>query len=102
MRKLLWFVIGFAAGIALCYWFTGHVWYYILAGLGIAGFILLKLLDSPAVFRNILLTVCIGCAVGITWLELYGMVWLKPAMAYHGQSLETSVDRKSTRLNSSH
>lgn len=91
MRKLLWFVIGFAAGIALCYWLTGNLWYFILAGLGIAGFIILKLLDSPAVFRNILLTVCIGCAVGIAWLELYGMVWLKPAMAYHGQSLETSV-----------
>ena len=86
----MWFVIGFAAGIALCYWLLSNGWYYVVAALVIAVLVCLRI-PSAGFGRGIVATVLVGSIIGILWWQGYSYLVLKPAMKYHGQSIDTCI-----------
>ena len=85
MRKLMWFALGFVAACVFCayFWLTGDLWISVLimtalfAGAAVLGR-RLKILRCVA-------AVCLGCAAGFAWFQVYSAVYLAPAAALDGR-----------------
>lgn len=91
MRKLMWFALGFVAACVFCayFWLTGDLWISVLimtalfAGAAVLGR-RLKILRCVA-------AVCLGCAAGFAWFQVYSAVYLAPAAALDGRIANTSA-----------
>lgn len=91
MRKLMWFVIGFAAACGLCAYIPAEGW--IKSCLLVVCIILL-----PAVFAAIrwksvrrAVLVLFGFAAALAWFLLFQRYYLMPAIALDGVTVETTV-----------
>lgn len=91
MRKLMWFVIGFAVSCGLCAYGRESAW--MLPG-GIAavvltvGFLFLfrrKELLSPAI------GVLAGCIGGLVWFSGFYLIYLHPVSVLEGQEMQLTV-----------
>lgn len=91
MRKLMWFTLGFAAACALCayLWLTQGLWLPALV---------LGILAVPAVifsgrikWLRCVAAVCIGCAEGFLWFQLYASNYLSLAAELDEQVASTTA-----------
>ena len=87
MRKLMWFTVGFAAGCGLCAYLLTEAWILPLCAVG-ACMALIGVFWKP--FRRISL-VGIGLALGLLWCMFFRDLYLKPAMAADGQTVEVTI-----------
>lgn len=87
----MWFTIGFGAACAFCayLWLTAGLWLptLIFATL-FAGLLILSFR-----FRWVrcVAAVCMGCAAGFLWFQLYSAVYLSPAAALDGKLGSTTA-----------
>lgn len=86
MRKLMWFAVGFAAACALCayLWITEELMLPALATA--AMFAALMFFGRKTRWLRIPGVVCLGCAVGLMWFQLYSSNYLGLASALDGQN----------------
>ena len=88
MRKLMWFVIGFAAACGLCAYGAYHRWILpggflsVLLAVAAAGLIKRKELIPP------MIAVLLGCIAGLGWFGAYRMVYLGPVTALEGETMQ--------------
>jgi len=86
MRKLMWFTVGYAAGIAACVWLFGSGTMLVLAGLlGIAS-VFTGLLFSPNKLRKIIAACMLGVAVSSCFYYLYEQNHLIDPKSVDGQT----------------
>ena len=91
MRKLMWFTVGFAAASALCafLWITEGL---MLPALALAAvFAALMLFGRKTRWLRIPGVVCLGCAVGLLWFQLYSSSYLGLASALDGQNADVTA-----------
>ena len=91
MRKLMWFAVGFAAACALCayLWITEEL---MLPALAMAAmFAALMFFGRKTRWLRILGVVCLGCAVGLMWFQLYSSNYLGLASALDGQNADVTA-----------
>lgn len=85
MRKLMWFTVGTAAGIAAGIWlFTGNL-IWIIAAICLSLGLLLSFFARSAKWLRILGCVWLGCAAGLLWLFLCMQLRTVPAKAMDGR-----------------
>ena len=86
MRKLMWFTVGYAAGIAACVWLFGSGTMLVLAGLlGIAS-VFTGLLFSPNKLRKIIAACMVGVAVYSCFYYIYEQNHLIDPKSVDGQT----------------
>ena len=91
MRKLMWFAVGFAAACALCacLWITEEL---MLPALAMAAmFAALMFFGRKTRWLRIPGVVCLGCAVGLMWFQLYSSNYLGLASALDGQNADVTA-----------
>lgn len=91
MRKLMWFTIGFAAAVALSvgFWIKVGVWAF-------AVFALIPAACAAFFSRRIkwlryVAAVCIGCASGFLWFQVYASEYLSLATELDGKIADTTA-----------
>ena len=91
MRKLMWFTLGFAAACALCayFWLTESIWLCAVC---------FGMLAVPAIWfmgrvkwLRCVAAVCIGCAAGFLWFQLYSANYLSIAADLDGKIADTTA-----------
>ena len=91
MRKLMWFTLGFTAACAFCayFWPSSGVWAAcaVLAGLSV----LLLSGGKRLKWMRILGTALLGCAVGLTWFQLFHATYLRAAAELDGEEAEVTA-----------
>ena len=91
MRKLMWFTLGFTAACAFCayFWPSSGVWAacVVLAGLSV----LLLSGGKRLKWMRILGTALLGCAVGLTWFQLFHTTYLRAAAELDGEEAEVTA-----------
>ena len=87
----MWFTVGFAVACALCayFWLTSGLWVpaAMMAVLFGAAFILRRRFS----WMRYIAAVCLGCCVGLLWLQMYATVYLSPAAELDGKIAETTA-----------
>ena len=87
MRKLMWFTVGFAVGCGLCAYLLTEAWILPLCIIGsvtaVAGIPVKRL-------RRISLG-CLGLVLGLAWCLFFRNLYLQPAMAVDGQTVEITI-----------
>lgn len=90
MRKLMWFVIGFAAACAAgAYWFKG-IELYLLCVLFLVLLLAAGLMLRPG--GKTVKLFFLGCAVAFLWSGIYSSVYLSPAEGYNEKTVESPVE----------
>ena len=91
MRKLMWFAIGFGAVCALCayFWLTQGLWIpaLVLAVL----FVTTAVLSRRVKWLRCVAAVCLGCAAGFLWFQLYASNYLSLAAELDGKIADTTA-----------
>lgn len=91
MRALMWFVIGYCAGIASGIWvFDSQILLCVTIILAIAA-IALRFLYSPQNTRRILAVCLLGIAVGIGCYSIYAHKYLETPKSYDEQALDLTI-----------
>lgn len=91
MRKLMWFTLGFGPVCALC----AYLW--LTDGLVIPAVIFVLLFVSFLVCSRrikgmrIAAAVCLGCAAGLLWFQIYSANYLRLAASLDGQNAYTTA-----------
>ena len=91
MRKLMWFTLGFAAACALCayYWLTESIWLCAVC-FGIFAVPAIWFMGRVKWLRCVA-AVCIGCAAGFLWFQLYSANYLSLAADLDGKIADTTA-----------
>lgn len=91
MRKLMYFVLGFAAASGACGYFLPEQYRKgILLVAILLGAVLLLLGREQAILRRIAI-VLLGCGAGLAWFACYENSYLAPAMILDGQVQAVSI-----------
>lgn len=91
MRKLMWFVIGFAGACGLCAYGMMEPW-LLPAAIGAV----LLLIAAAVIVRKrqlfrIVIAVLAGCAIGISWFGIFHFLYIRPVEELDGRQLELTV-----------
>ena len=91
MRKLMWFTIGFGAACALCayLWLTAGLW--IPALILILAFVPLSAFGGRIKWLRCTAAICLGCAAGFLWFQLYASGYLSLAADLDGKIADTTA-----------
>ena len=91
MRKLMWFTVGFGGTCALCsyLWLTGGL--FIPALIVLAAFAVLAVAGRRIRWLRRVAAICLGCAAGLGWFQVYSSNYLSPAAALDGQIADTTA-----------
>lgn len=91
MRKLMWFTIGFGAACVLCayLWLTQGLWFPIL--ILAAAFVAAVLVSRRVKWFRCVAAVCLGCAAGLLWFQLYSTYYLSLAAELDGKLADTTA-----------
>lgn len=86
MRKLMWFTLGFGITCGYCAfaWQTSGLW--ILACISVLLSALLFAFGSRRTWLRPIAAVCIGCAAGLMWFQLFASYYLDPAVQLDGKT----------------
>lgn len=91
MRKLMWFTLGFGAACAVCAycWLTDGLW--LLAA--VFGVLFAGMLFAGKRWKwlKIAGVVCLGCAVGLGWFQLYAANYLSFAAELDGKTADVTA-----------
>ena len=91
MRKLMWFTVGVGIACALCayLWQTEQLWLWAAAALA---FCVPAIVYSKRIkWLRCAAAVCLGCAIGFLWFQLYSGFYLSLAAELDGKTVETSA-----------
>lgn len=91
MRKLMWFTIGVGTACALCayLWQTEQLWLWAVASLVLS--ISAAFYRKQVKWMRCAAAVCLGCAAGFLWFQLYSVFYLSLAAELDGKMAETSA-----------
>ena len=91
MRKIMWFTIGFSAACALCsyLWLTLGLWTPAL--MLIAAFGSFGILSHHVKWLRCIAAICLGCAAGLLWFQLYASNYLSLAANLDGKIADTTA-----------
>lgn len=91
MRKLMWFTIGFGAACALCayLWLTQGLWLPIL--MLSALFVAAAMISRRVKWLRCVAAICLGCAAGFLWFQLYATNYLSLAADLDGKIADTTA-----------
>ena len=91
MRKLMWFSLGFAAACWLCaYVLAGRAEIFLLAVSGIAALLTAVAGGRYGAFRRVAIAL-FGLAAGLGWFSLFGGLYLNPAEALDGKTVDAII-----------
>lgn len=91
MRRLMWFTLGFGAACALSayFWLTGGLWIPALVmAVLFAG---AAFLSRRIKWLRCVAAVCLGCAAGFVWFQLYSANYLSLAAELDGKIADTTA-----------
>ena len=91
MRKLMWFTLGLGSACAVCsyLWLTDGLW---LPALVMCGIFLPALLFSGRIsWLRCMAAVCLGCAAGFLWFQLYSFCYLAAVAQLDGQTVPMCI-----------
>lgn len=93
MRKLMWFVIGYAMGIAACIWLFDEEQLWLFAGLLMLAALLLGFIRSPVNPRKIVSLCMAGAAIAMCCFQIYVRINLTDARNFDSryEKLEITV-----------
>ena len=87
MRKLMLFAMGFAGGCGLCAYLLSEAWILPLCAVGVVC-VIAGLLWKPIRRASL----CgLGLLLGLVWCMFFRDLYLKPAMAVDGQTVEVTI-----------
>ena len=91
MRKLMWFVIGFAAGCGICGYALEPAWILpaVLASAGV--FALSLFLIRKGNLAKALSLICLGLVVSLGWFALFQEHYLKNAVSLDGREVAADI-----------
>ena len=87
----MWFTIGFGAVCALCTYLWVKESFLIPALLFAAAFIIFAAAGRRVRMLRVISAVCLGCAAGFLWFQLYSANYLSLAVALDGQIADTTA-----------
>ncbi len=91
MRKLMWFTLGFAAACVPCafLWLTQGLWVPALAAAGL--FVAFAVGSFRIKWLRCAAAVCLGCAAGLLWFQVYASSYLSLAAELDGKIADTTA-----------
>lgn len=87
MRKLMWFTVGIAMGCGLCAYLLTEAWILPICMFGT----ILALAGIPLKRIRRISLVGIGLVLGLLWCLFFRDLYLQPAMAVDGQTMEVTI-----------
>ena len=91
MRKLMWFVIGFAAASLLCASFYGE-WVLVAAVIAMALTGILAFFSRKTALLKRPTVIALGCAIGLSWFLLYDGLFVLLPRAADGKTLYVAME----------
>jgi len=91
MRRLMWFTLGFSAACFLCayLWLTDGLWIpALIATVFFAGG---WLLSRKMKWLRCAAAICLGCAAGLLWFQVYSGSYLSQVCIYDGELCDISA-----------
>ena len=91
MRKLMWFVLGYALGIAGAIWVLDRKWQLIFASILLLLSLGFGLICSPNIYRKIASYIVGGVAVALLCFFIFDSYHIDKARAQDGQEIELDI-----------
>lgn len=91
MRKLMWFVLGYALGIAGAIWVLDRKWQLLFAGVLLFLSLGLGLICSPGLYRKITAYILGGVVLALLYFFIYDSYYIDKARQYDGQEIELDI-----------
>ena len=91
MRKLMWFVLGYALGIAGAIWILGRSWQLVVAAILLLLSLGLGLIYAPGLYRKITSYIVAGAAIALLCFFIFDSYHIDKARALDGQEIEVDI-----------
>lgn len=89
MRKLVWFTVGFTIACLIGVYFASGKWLLLL---GLFCLLIVAVFwKLPTLLRNQLLSIFLGCALGLGWLFGFDWIYLRPVRQLNGTTQDIEI-----------